>query len=335
MLGAEKSERNTVEECLSFMSIVVFPCYYIGKMESLVQREEQYSCFSICSPRNKNECLGPTGLKLCVTVSIIAAIGWPMCPGLIYYLKKQRQALVSMYSDDELRPVHCFDHIFWPFRLLENYKFILKRKMDDTLRFHWEYEIQRNLDLPNVNIKDEAIVYILGAGGCGKTSLFEKLLLTADKNARISGNRDESEESATVGFRPVRVKCGAEREVGFIVIYDVPFVNYKKMLERAKEENRISTVLFAFDCRNYHSFLELTSMVDHVQWTYKDWKINYLFVATKCDQLYQNQDDMLDFDKARYSEAKMWLQSHGFCLIETSTMFHNMGIFELKNALLI
>ena len=204
---------------------------------------------------------GSSGCFICLQTACLASFAWPCSPLLSGYICCQRTSFRNIYdqlsseSIEDSRNGTLFSHradtlcqdfmdscFFRPYVLLQHLSFINQKNEDGILFFDWAEDSfqgdQKKRVVPAVGNK---VAILIGPKGCGKSTLFRKLLgINYDQKKDLL--RDHLRTQTGVTCTGV-----SEEGVDFLEIWDVP-------IERLPSPNleimasTVCAVLFVFDC---------------------------------------------------------------------------------------
>ena len=321
------------------------------------EQDKLHSLHPCCFCNNYN--LGFQGYSTCIITGMLnIAGGGPCSPFLGCYTCLQRLYIRTIYRDyihnynDNICPssslCYCFNKILntnsqsiftsntiesslsslcciYPLTIMQHYHYLNNKNKDGLLRYPWESQHLNMLLKPPCQIKTN-LIYIIGPTMVGKSTLFQKLLLSPH------GTEKESLRKIRVGVRSVAV---TNDSVVFLELWDVP----PSCLELLRPENNSSNNsnnntkdkelqfgLFIFDSTDKKSFKELCLMVSSTLPNLD----GGILVGT--------HDDIEDGIEGFGSKAILFAEANDFAIkhnlhVMTVNSFDNIDVQRLYNSL--
>ena len=154
----------------------------IGHFETRIEREGSASTCG-CPP------MGPSGRAVCCQTALLAALGWPVSPFLSLYVCAQRTRLRRHYVEETCNGYTligdlCDTLLLRPCALWQHLQFIERKESEGVLRYgSWEGAALRDYQRIKKPPVETHIVLVVGPKGCGKSTLFRKLLVVLPGDA--------------------------------------------------------------------------------------------------------------------------------------------------------
>lgn len=321
------------------------PCYTLGKVSSMIHREEYEKNTPEWECAKMMRCyLGPYGFASCLKTAFFCVIGWPLSPLLVLYTCNQRDVFRRGYDltnnslnkhVNENGPVGweqhseltlqcfswnspisascccfspncyrytcfslCFEYdlflscCLWPFAVQEHVVYINKRRELGLLPFPWEYDLLKDpSNFPSPPPSVTSTVMIIGPAGCGKTSLFQKVIRTTDKGMQQRVVGTVHDEKTRIGTCAVSVNT---KKIVFIEAWDLSYSEVMRstpthvLLQTMPDPTNV--VLLTFDCIDAASWSALLHAYDHVESYLPDKLV--LLVALKYDLIMEEMESI-------------------------------------------
>jgi energy-coupling factor transporter ATP-binding protein EcfA2 len=131
-----------------------------------------------------------------------------------------------------------------PCVLWQHLKYLQRKEAEGLLRYAWEDDVPRDLYRSPVPLVQTKIVFIVGPPGCGKSTLFQKILLLIP-DQKHEDLRDRGK--VQVGIRCVEV---GEARMQFMECWDVPVGAVHSCKFDAALKSGIHAIVFMFDGRD-------------------------------------------------------------------------------------
>ena len=236
-----------------------------------------------------------TNNSLNVHVDSNRPIGWEQHPELTwpcFSWNSPRSASCCCFSPNCYRYTcfsGCCDYdgflscCLWPCAVNEQLVYINEKRELGLLPFPWEYDLLRdpgNFPAPPPSVT--STVMIIGPAGCGKTSLFQKVIRSTDKAIQQRIVEGMHDEKTRIGTCAVSVHTD---NIFFIEAWDLAYNEVMLstpthvILQAMPDPTNV--ILLTFDCRDASSWNSLLHAYDHIEKYLPDKLV--LLVALKYD----------------------------------------------------
>lgn len=235
------------------------PCLMLGNITSKFAREQTYQICNYCPSSFQ---IGEKGLYNCIYTCFPSLIAWPCSPFLSWHLNHQRWKIQLFYKDDERLKelngkMYCYQSLFWPINLLDQYYYISNLYNEGSLTFDWDFELYRDQLLPR-EMLETFTIFIFGNVSGMKEIFLRKFMVFTSNNTQGNIQVPEGFKIPNDQIRTwIRSTNGYSGKTKFLEIWEIPPLKFSSSTVLKMMSNNSSISMYIFDPSHEESIEEI------------------------------------------------------------------------------